>query len=147
NNGAPFQEQEFCIAVGGPMNPPAICNVTCSWVDQMMGKPGACPGRWTCQPFAYTCLMDTDCGGGTTCVGAMPNANPPIPGRCKWRQGGMKPANCPNMTELNVPGGPLMVTPPRCVALGNTGDMFCVASYNCMPPQQQTSRFPSNCFQ
>jgi hypothetical protein len=138
NGGNPFQEQEWCIT---PTMGIKICNVTCK-PPAMAGGENTCPAGWTCAPFYYYCLQDSDCGApGITCVGAMPMANPPVPGRCKCGQGGTTMTPCPAMVSTLDQ----MVQHPRCYGLNPTGDMFCIASFDCQPPAVSAMSYPAAC--
>jgi hypothetical protein len=144
NGGMPFNEQEFCISAG--MNGPFYCTTTCNEAAIIAGGGGSCPRGWPCGPVMYSCFQDADCGNGLTCVGAMPQNMPPIPGKCKCGANGMMTAACPNMNNLFY-NMAQMITHPRCVAQGMSGDMFCVASYSCQPPPIAVDQFPMSCFQ
>lgn len=123
NGGQPFQEQEFCLGVPGAMDL-AMCGVTCNPNSTDVAK--GCPRGWTCGPVLPPCFQDADCNG-LTCVGA--NQMMMIPGRCQCGEMGVPSATCPTAYA----GLASAVTNPRCVELGQNGEMYCVASYVCKP--------------
>jgi hypothetical protein len=126
NGGAPFKEQEFCIPVADGLN---MCSVSCN----PNAADDACPGRFRCGPLFVQCLQDADCNG-LTCDGENTAVDPPVRGRCLCGENNASFAMCPNQYS-----GVGDVTNPRCVAQGVDGKMFCLMSYQCVPPPVRES--------
>jgi len=124
NGGQPFQEQEWCQQVAMGLG---MCSVTCNPNLPEGGNVG-CPRLWNCVPFTPGCFQMADCSG-LPCVGADTSVMPPRPGRCQCGTNGTVDAACPPVyPNLDT------VTNPRCVELGQNGEMYCTASYHCEPP-------------
>lgn len=127
-------EQEFPFVVRVNMRNQFLCGITCdpnSTGDLLNG----CPTSWSCQPRAFSCLADTDCSDGdpaVTCVGVVMGPNGPVPGRCKCGENGSVSGICGTQNR-SFGGG---IANPRCVDLDGTGtgDMNCIAAYNCVGP-------------
>lgn len=142
NGGQPFQEQEWCQGVAMGLG---MCSVTCNPALPEGGNIG-CPRLWNCQPFTPPCFQDADCSG-LTCVGADAAAMPPRPGQCQCGANGQVSAQCPSVyPNLDT------VQNPRCLELGQNGEMFCIASYHCVPPPltmdgQGNANYPAACLQ
>jgi hypothetical protein len=140
NGGMPFQEQEWCQGVAMGLG---MCSVTCN-PDLAEGGNIGCPRLWNCVPFQPGCFQDADCSG-LPCIGADPmNMRP---GSCQCGNSGQVTAQCPSVyPNLDT------VTNPRCVELGQNGEMFCVASYHCQPPPltqdaNGNANYPAACLQ
>ncbi len=125
NGGQPFQEQEWCQGVAMGLG---MCSVSCNPSLPENGNIG-CPRGWNCTPYTPPCFSDADCSG-LTCVGANTGTMPPTPGACQCGDNGTASSQCP-MVYPNLD----TVENPRCVELGANGEMFCIASYHCAPPQ------------
>ena len=161
NEGAPFQEQEFCAVTALGLT----CSVTCNPRAQDNG----CPGRYPCLPLYYGCLTDQDCGG-LECIGEDLTADPIRQGYCKCGEDGTVQATCPSNPALVGPGPGGFVnalpvrlpspTPseshevahPRCVAggpsnQGGAANMVCIASYSCIPGLAAPKDFPGVCIE
>jgi hypothetical protein len=134
NGGMPFREQEWCSTVSQmPMK--AFCTVTCN----PFGADNGCPPGWMCSAVSYPCMTDSDCGGtGLTCDGA--NMAMMIPGKCQCGTGSAM-ATCPMMTGML--GDP--IAHGRCEKLGTSGKFYCVASFDCFPPQLTSQFYPPIC--
>lgn len=141
NMGMPFQEQELCVPISETL---AVCGVTCdpSRTDNQ------CPRGWVCRAITPGCYQSSDCGG-LECIGGDTTVMPPRPGRCKCGEGAMATGVCPAMYPVGTAGPAYLPEPvqnPRCVDIGNTGlDMYCVASYQCVPPADRPGLYPAAC--
>ena len=142
NGGQPFQEQEWCQGVAMGLG---MCSVTCNPSLPEGGNIG-CPRLWNCTPYTPPCFSDADCSG-LACIGANTGVMPPVPGQCQCGDGGVATSQCPSVyPNLDT------VQNPRCIELGANGEMFCVASYHCAPPQltmdaQGNANYPLACLQ
>jgi hypothetical protein len=140
NNGMPFQEQEFCQPIGMVNNmPKAYCSVTCN----PGGMDDGCPRGWQCAGTFVPCMMDADCNGmNLVCVGASTTAM--TPGRCQCGFGGHSTATCPTMYPATLGAAPNARCAPE--VRGGTGNMFCLVSYDCLPPPASpASPYPAGC--
>jgi hypothetical protein len=138
NSGNPFAEQEWCMPVSTTQS---LCSVTCDpeAVDH------TCPAGWSCQGFFMPCFSDFDCNG-LSCIGADSSTTTPQSGRCQCGAGGVESAPCPSANPLL----PVAVNYPRCRAIVPGEDMYCLASFTCVPPSVETyadasTNFPAMC--
>lgn len=127
NNGAPFKEQEFCRSISKQSY---LCAVTCN-PNPENGDTG-CPSSTPCTAVQYGCMQDAHCGSnGSACVGAQPDADPPVMGRCSCTQDSHctdRPARLTDGFELPPSG---VIERPRCSAATPGATGVCIAGHNC----------------